>query len=308
MPKIRLTIPASTTNLGCGFDCLGIALTLYNVVEVEFTEKPGLFIKVEGEGEELIPANENNIIFPAIKMVFERAGKKLTGIKIREINSIPLQRGLGSSAATRLGGIIAASYLLNINLSERDILKMATFLEGHPDNVAASFLGGFVAVTRTSDDNGMPLWIKLDVPDSLRLALVIPQIEVSTEKARRILPSKVSLSDAVFNLSRLALLIPSLTKGIWDNFPLVTQDRIHQPYRSSLIPGMYDVFKAALDAGAKGAFLSGAGSSIAAFVLEREAKKVGEAMQKEFFKRGIKSTVRILSVDKKGVQIDEKNK
>ena len=141
MPKVKVTIPASTTNIGCGFDCLGIALTLYNTVEVELTEKRGLFIEVRGEGEGVIPTDENNIIFPAIKMVFDRIGKEISGIKIKEVNSIPLERGLGSSAATRVGGIVAANYLLNANLSQKDVLKMAFALEGHPDNAAASFLG-----------------------------------------------------------------------------------------------------------------------------------------------------------------------
>lgn len=304
MRKVKVSIPASTTNLGCGFDCLGLALTLYNVVEAELTEKPGFFIEIKGEGEGLIPADKNNIIFPAIKMVFDKMGKQFIGIKIKEINNIPLERGLGSSAATRLGGIVATSHLLDAKLSPRDILKMATSLEGHPDNAAASLLGGFVAVVNSTDDES-PLWIKLDVPDYLRLVLVIPQIKVPTERARKILPSKVSLYDAVFNLSRLALLVPSLSQGIWKNFPFAVQDRIHQPYRSILVPGMYDVFKAALNAGAKGVFLSGAGSSIAAFVTEDRADKVGKAMQEEFSRQRIESSIMVLSVDKKGVQVDE---
>jgi len=302
MRKVKIDVPASTTNIGCGFDCLGLALSLYNTVEVELIEEESIFIEVKGEGEKSIPTTRDNIIIPALKMVFDRVKKKLKGIRIREINRIPLERGLGSSAATRIAGIVAANYLLDANLSARDILKMATLLEGHPDNAAASLFGGLVAVTINERE---PAWVKLSVPETLKVVAVIPRIKVPTKKAREILPSKVSLSDAVFNLSRLAILLPSLTAGIWENLSFATQDKLHQPYRSSLIPQMNRVLEAALAAGAKGAFLSGAGSGIAAFVSENKAGDIGKAMQDAFLEKGIESEVFILSVDKKGCKINE---
>jgi len=144
----------------------------------------------------------------------------------------------------------------------------------------------------------------LNIPESLRVVIVLPELEISTQKARKVLPCRVSLSDALFNLSRVALLVPSLSKGIWDNLPLTTQDRLHQPYRASLLPGMEEVFRVALGAGARGVFLSGAGSGIAAFTLNRGIE-IGEAMQEAFLKKGIESEVMILSVDKEGTRVDE---
>lgn len=303
MRKITVTIPASTTNIGCGFDCLGLALSLYNTVEVEKIKGDEVIVEIEGEGRKLIPTNEENIIFPALKMVFDRVGEKLKGLRIKEVNRIPLEKGLGSSAATRLGGIVAASCLLKANLDTREILKMAVSLEGHPDNVAASLLGGFVAVTFCETD---PVWVKLPVPETLRVVIVIPDKKILTRRARRVLPEKISFSDAVFNLSRLAILVPSLSQGIWENLALATQDKLHQPYRTSLLPEMEDVFEAALDAGAKGVFLSGAGSGVAAFSFEDKAEKIGRAMQKIFLSRGTKANYLILCVDKKGCRVDEK--
>jgi len=302
MRKVKVTVPASTTNIGCGFDCLGLALSLYNTIEIELTEEEGVFIEIEGEGKELIPDDSSNIIFPAIKLVFERMKKKLQGIKIKEVNCIPLEKGLGSSGATRVGGIVAANYLLHANLSPKEILKMVTLLEGHPDNAAASLIGGLVAVT---ESQGEPVWVKLSIPCNLKVVVVLPEIRIPTSKARKILPEKISFSDAVFNLSRLAVLVSSLSYGIWENLPLATQDRLHQPYRSSLLPGMNKIFEAALDTGAKGVFLSSAGSGIAAFSFEKEARKVGEAMQKVFFEEGIKAEVLVLSVDQEGCRVKE---
>ena len=302
MRKVKITVPASTTNIGCGFDCLGLALSLYNIVELEQTGEDGIFIEVEGEGENSIPTTKENIIFPALKSVFDRAQQEPKGIRIREINRIPLEKGLGSSAATRIGGIVAASYLLQVNLSTAEILKMVTSLEGHPDNAAACLLGGFVAVTNL--ERG-PLWIKLPFPDALRVVVVIPEIQILTEKARHILPRKVSLSDAVFNLSRLAILVPALSQGMWKHLPLLIQDKLHQPYRASLLPGMYEVFEAALDTGAKGVFLSGAGSGIAAFSFDTESREIGEAMRMVFLAKGVKAEILVLSVDEQGCRVDE---
>jgi len=303
MKKVKVTVPASTTNLGCGFDCLGLALSLYNSIEIEKIKEEKVIVEVKGEGEGVIPLNDKNIIFPALKMVFEKAGEKVEGIKIKEENNIPLERGLGSSAATRIGAIVAACNLLDLNLSRKEILKMASSLEGHPDNAAASLLGGFVAV---ADDEKGPYWVRLSVPENLRVCVILPEVKIPTEKAREALPEKVPLKDAIFNLSRVSILIPSLVQGRWENLAFATQDKIHQPYRSKLLPQMRKVFEAALSQGAKGVFLSGAGSGIAAFCLEEEAEKIGEAMKKVFLEEGIKSYFLILSIDNKGCRVNEK--
>lgn len=302
MRKIQVTVPASCANMGCGFDCLGLALSLYNTVELELIEEAGIFIEVEGEGKGVIPVNSGNIIIPALRLVFNEVEKKLTGVKIREVNHIPLEKGLGSSAATRVGGIVAANYLLRANLSTAELLKMAISLEGHADNVAAALLGGFVAVANLETT---PVWVKMPVPAELQVVLAIPELKMNTNEARKILPDKIPLADAVFNLSRLALLIPSLSQGIWANLSVATQDKLHQPYRASLLPGMQEVFVAALAAGARGVFLSGAGSGIAAFSFKDKAAKIGEVMQQAFTKKGINAQIFILSIAEMGCRVNE---
>jgi len=299
MHKVTIKVPASTTNLGPGFDCLGLALKLYNTVEMERTEKKDITIKISGEGEKELPRDELNIILSAIKLVFDKAGEKLCGLRIRQVNQIPIGRGLGSSAAARLAGIMAANELLKANLSEGEILRLAAELEGHPDNVAASLFGGLVIVGREGKDFR---WLRLEVPENLKVVVAIPERRLSTQRARDILPEKISLSDAVFNLSRVAMLVSSLISGRWQYLAVSTQDRLHQPYRSSLVPGMEEVFEAALKEGARGAFLSGAGSTVAALADENE-KRIGKAMQEAFLKKGLKSRVKVLEIDKKGAQV-----
>jgi homoserine kinase len=300
MKKVRVKVPASTTNLGPGFDCLGLALKLYNLVEIEKTPGSKVTIEIEGEGEANLPKDERNIIFPALEVVFKRIGEKPGGLRIRQINNVPLGRGLGSSATTRLAGIAGANRLLGTQLSTREILSLATELEGHPDNAAASLLGGFVIVAHTS--KGLQ-WIKMDFPASLKVLLVIPEILVPTRRARDVIPRMVPISDAVFNLSRLGIFLSSLTLKKWENLLFATQDRLHQPYRESLIPGMGKVFQAGKNAGARAVFLSGAGSGIAALV-DKEEEKVAEAMREAFVSQGVRSKIMLLHTDKEGTLVD----
>jgi len=300
MKKVRVKVPASTTNLGPGFDCLGLALKLYNVVEIEKIPGSKVIIEIEGEGEANLPKDERNIIFPALEAVFRRIGEKPRGLRIRQINNIPLGRGLGSSAATRLAGIAGANRLLGTHLSTGEILSLATQLEGHPDNAAASLLGGFVIVAQTL--RGLQ-WVKMDFPPGLKVLLAIPEILVPTRRARDVLPRMVPISDAVFNLSRLGIFLSSLTLKKWENLLFATQDKLHQPYREPLIPGMEKVFQAAKNAGARAVFVSGAGSGIAALV-DKERKRVAEAMREAFVSQGVRSKTMLLDTDKEGTLVD----
>jgi len=301
MKKVKVKIPDSTTNLGQGFDCLGLALQLYNTVELTRIKERRIIIDIKGEGEESLPKNEENIIIPALKLIFDNAGLPLEGIKIREINNIPIKRGLGSSATTRLGGILGASALLEKKLSSREVIELATQLEGHPDNVAASLLGGLVTI---SYSNKEIKWLKMAIPASLKVIVAIPELEISTEKARNILPSKIPLSDVIFNLSHLAILISSLKEKRWENLLFATEDKVHQPYRKALLPGMEEVFQAAIKGGARGVFLSGSGSTIAALSNKKE-EIIGKAMQNALAEKKIKSRVMVLKIDGKGAEVEE---
>lgn len=300
MKSVRVKVPASTTNLGPGFDCLGLALKLYNVVQMEKTRGSKITIEMEGEGKDDLPRDKRNMIFPALEAVFERVGEDPKGLRIRQINNIPLGRGLGSSAATRLAGIVGASRLLGAHLSAGEILSLAAQLEGHPDNVAASLLGGLVIVAKTPEGFR---WVKMDFPVSLKVVLVIPEVHVPTRRARNVLPRTIPISDAVFNLSRLGIFLSSLALKKWENLLFATEDKLHQPYREPLIPGMKQVFEAAKGAGARAVFLSGAGSGIAALV-DKDEETVAEAMREAFISKGLRTKTMLLDIDKEGTSLD----
>lgn len=295
--QVRLRIPASTANLGSGFDVLGLALSLYNTIEVEATPR-GVEITVEGEGaERLQREGERSLVVRAAKVAFAHLGVRPPGLKIHLKNEIPLKRGLGSSGTACLGGIIAAGELSGRPLSDAEILRLAVELEGHPDNITPSLVGGLTAACL---GQGEVLYVKIPIPGALQVVAVVPEMELSTAKARQALPKRVPFADAVYNVSRAALLVGALVAGDRDLLREATRDRLHQPYRAKLLPGMAEVLKAAERAGALCAFLSGAGSTVVALT-DRDAERVGRGMAEAWQRRGMRSTVKILAVDRRGV-------
>lgn len=310
---VRVRVPATTANLGPGYDVLGLALKLYNTVEIEKSDR--LSIEIEGEGADSLPKDESNIVYQAAQEVFKTVNGKPLIVNLKLINNIPLARGLGSSAAARVGALVAANRLIGNKLSQDEILKIAARLEGHPDNVTPALVGGLTisylvevkSHSRIPGNTGMAKkevkYLKIGLPEELKIVLAIPDFEVSTKKAREVLPEEVSLEDAVANMGKTALLVSSLAQGNLRLLDIATQDRLHQPYRAKLIPGMERVFKAALANGAKGAFLSGSGSTIAAFSIrnsEEKNKEIGQAMVSAFQKAGHKSYYKILDIDREG--------
>ncbi|MDI6641255.1 MAG: homoserine kinase [Elusimicrobiota bacterium] len=304
MKKVKFCIPATTANFGSGFDCVGAALKLYNEIEVEQVNGlAGRRVNVEiiGEGKDILPRDEKNIVWQAMNKVFNRCKMPLTSYHIRLTNNIPLLRGLGSSAAARLGGLLAANYICGNKLSKDDLLNIAVELEGHPDNVVPALFGGFCISYNQGEKIG---YMKIILPEDLVAIVCIPNFEVSTVKARDILPAKIPLQDAVFNCSRVALLIASIIQKKYDLLSVAMENNLHQKYRSKLIPHLKDVFKAAKTAGALGVALSGSGSSILAISNNQQAsKKIGEAMQKSFRKYGVVSRYSILNFDNNGARI-----
>lgn len=260
---ISVKVPASSANLGAGFDCMGVALKLYNIIEVEEIEK-GLEITSIPD-DPSIAKDENNLVFKAMKTVFDEVGWYPKGLRINLINEIPLTRGLGSSAACISGGIYAANLLCGGKLSEEEMIFLAAKMEGHPDNSTPAMIGGLVfAVLEENKVN----YIKFVVPNRLKFAVFIPDFQLSTEYARNILPKYIEFKDAVFNVGRAALFASAITTGNYDLLPAATQDRLHQPYRKNLIPDFDKIVNLSLEFGAKGAFLSGAGPSIIALIDE----------------------------------------
>ena len=256
---LKITVPASSANLGAGFDALGLALTLYNRVWME--EAEGCLIETTDGAA--VPLNESNMIYHTAKLLYARCGRPFRGLHIVQENNIPMTRGLGSSSACLVAGLLGANTLLGSPLSREDICDLAAELEGHPDNVAPALLGGLVTSVM---DGGRVHTVSVPVTERIRFALFIPDFELKTEVARAALPVQVTREDAVYNLSRAALMTAALFSGRLDNLRVAVQDRLHQPYRFPMIPGAEQIFYTAYDLGAYGVAVSGAGPSLLAIV------------------------------------------
>jgi homoserine kinase len=291
--RVHVRVPASSANLGPGFDALGLALELHN--EIEVAESDAITVAVEGEGADRLAPNDRNVIVRAVRMAYEAAGRPFHGCAVTCVNRIPLARGLGSSAAAWVGGLLAGNALVGSPLDADALLGLAARAEGHPDNVAAALLGGLtVAYGGSSGARAL----SLPVPAGLRWVVLVPDVSMSTAEARAVLPSSVRRADAVFNVQRVALLLASLQAGRIDLLPSALEDRLHEPHRLKLFPWMEDVVAAARAAGALGCVLSGAGPSLLAVVRgDAEAKTVGRAMEEALAHAGVSGAARSLEVD-----------
>lgn len=299
--SVKVRVPGTSANCGPGFDCLGVACTIYNELELTLLEDERLDIEITGDGAENIPVDERNIVWRSIQKLLERAGKaqEYKGAIIRMDNGVPLSRGLGSSATAIVGGLKAANECLGNPFTNRDLLQMATEIEGHPDNVAPAIFGGFtISIVR----NGKPECFSLMPKLPLKLVVTVPDFFLPTKAARAVLPAEVPMKDAVFNIGRAAMLTAALCKGNKSFLRSVFDDALHQPYRAKLIPGMYDVFKAARAAGALGASMSGAGPCLIAFTVEN-ADAVGMAMRDAFAKNNVKSQYHVFDIDGTGATV-----
>ena len=300
MTSVMIQTPATTANLGPGFDCLGLALDLWNKATFSL-DGTGIRVKVRGEGAGLLPLDDRNLILRAALRLFQAAGVPLPeGLSIVCENRIPLGSGLGSSAAAIVAGLMGANGLLGSPVSAAEILRLAGAIEGHPDNVAAALYGGLTLVATVGEG---VIARRLPVAP-LVVALAVPAIHLPTSVSRASLPREVPLSDAVFNLSRTAFVIEALRSGDLPLLGKVMEDRLHQPYRLKLIPGGEEAFSAARKAGAAAVALSGAGPSIIAFAPAEEgvaaAKKIGEAMTCAFTKANVQARCLILKLTEKG--------
>jgi homoserine kinase len=257
--RVEITVPATSANMGSGFDSLGLAVRMYNRVVMEPWDRADI-ASLDGTQ---VPRDENNLIYKTAKYLFDICGKPLTGLRIRQENAIPMARGLGSSSACIVAGLMGANALMGSPLTREDLIDMAATMEGHPDNSTPAILGGQVTA---AIENGRVFYCRQELPGDLRFAAVIPDFELKTSAARAALPKEVSRGDGVFNLSRSALMAMSLAAGKYENLRVAAQDRLHQPYRLGLIPGAEKVMDCALEFGAYCAYISGAGSTLMAIV------------------------------------------
>ncbi|MCL5429692.1 MAG: homoserine kinase [Chloroflexi bacterium] len=295
---VTVRAPASTANLGPAFDCLALALDLWNETRVELTGEV-LVLDVSGEGAETLPRDQSNRIVQAMARVYAEVGEKMPkGLHIDCKQRIPPGSGIGSSAAATATGLLAANWLLGQPQKVPYLLQLGAELEGHADNLAAALLGGLVLVTQEA---GGPAAQKLEC-ESLSAVVIRPEQRLTTTESRKALPKQVSLSDAVFNIGHSIQVIEALRNGDIPALANAFQDRLHQPYRLSLIPGAAEALAASQLAGAAAA-LSGAGPSLIAFVDEGREKSIAEALRAPFAGKGIKTQQYLLKSTTKGAEI-----
>lgn len=257
---MRLQIPATTANMGPGFDCIGMALSLYNYIDFEpLPEENAFLLSAEGEGSEEVSLSEDNLIYQVYVKTLSAAHAPIYGIKMHFENHIPFSRGLGSSSAAIIGGAAVANLMMGNRLSNEELLKIALEFEGHPDNIAPALLGGVVLSGLT--EQGV-FTEKIAPPAHLHCAVLIPDYPLSTAKAREVLPQALPMADAVFNVGRMGLLVHALHTDNMDLLALAMQDKLHQPYRQELICAMPEIERAALALGAKSVVISGAGPTL----------------------------------------------
>jgi len=292
--RVHVRVPATSANLGPGFDALGLALALHNEVVAE--EGEGVTVRIEGEGADRLARDGGNVVARGVRLAYEAAGRPFKGCALACVNRIPTARGLGSSAAAWVGGLVAGNALLGAPLSKDALLALAARAEGHPDNVAAAVLGGLTVSCATPE--GVTA-VSLPVTGSLGWVVLMPEVTSATAEARALLPSSVPREDAVFNVQRVALLLAGLQAGLPAALTVALEDRLHQPYRLKLFPWMPEVAAAARAAGALGCVLSGAGPSLLA-VVAGDGGVVGRAMEVALRKAGIQGTARTFDVDAVG--------
>lgn len=300
--KVTVQVPATSANCGPGFDCLGLACTLYNEFTYErLPLEQGVQVVSEGQGSGQLSEGRSNLAAQSFFTLWEKLKQPETGLKITCRIRVPVSRGLGSSSTAIVAGLTAANALAGNPLTKAELVTEATKIEGHPDNVAPAILGG---ITVNVMEDGRVESLKIPLAKPLKLVVLVPEMQLPTSRARAALPKEVSHKDAVYNTSRAALLVGSLMSGDYEFLTTALEDRLHQPYRLPLIPGAKEALDAARKAGAYNGIISGAGSTLMAYVPENgDPMKVGRAMEEPFKKRNIGTTIHLLDIDADGAKV-----
>ncbi|HEY7391811.1 MAG TPA: homoserine kinase [Bryobacteraceae bacterium] len=299
MSWFTVRVPASSANLGPGFDALGLALGVY--LTCRFRTSKVLLIRASGRDVQSISTGPDNLIWQTALAVASRHGAAMPPIELEIANDIPIGKGMGSSAAALTAGVIIADVLLGLNWKPPRILDEAARLEGHPDNVAACTLGSIVA--SALDSGGVARAVRLDLPRRFGVAVVVPDFDLPTSKSRGVLPTCYTKEDAVFNVQRAALLVAALATGSTSAFPCALEDRFHQPYRVALVPGLEEVLKLRAP-GLLGCALSGAGPSILVFY-ERGYENVCDLVRQIFRLQGRDSEILVTHIAEQGFEVRE---
>ena len=311
--KVSVKVPATSANIGPGFDCLGLALPIYNTITIEETVLPGTGVEINLMSEsdvidemifDNVPKDENSIVYKAVEMLYNSIGQEPSELRINIQSQIPITRGLGSSASVVVGGLIAANKLLGCPADTTALLSIATEVEGHPDNVAPAILGGFVMASQ--EDDGSIITEKLNWPEEWDITVCIPDFELSTNIARSVLPDNVPMEDAVYNAKHLAMLMHAIHNKDVDLMKSALHDKLHQPYREKLVPGMKEIMEAFKhEDGVIGCVLSGAGPSILVISYKYDLDKIKSIVRDIWEGQSIKTDIRTLKIEKNGAEILE---
>ncbi|TFE30714.1 homoserine kinase [Cohnella luojiensis] len=298
--RVVVKVPASTANLGPGFDSLGMALSLYSWISMTPAESTRIILV--GDNLEGISQDKTNLVYVVAQAVFEKAGVRIPELEIGIRSDIPLTRGLGSSASAIVGALVAANSMIGNALTEDELFQMATALEKHPDNVGASLYGGIIAAAW---DGARAEYVRIEPPSGMDVLVAIPEFELSTKKARNVLPDRISMEDAVFNVTHSSLLTAALASGRLDLLAHAMRDRLHQPYRAALIPGMEKILLEATEHGALGAVLSGAGPTILLLARSGDSnnEKLVAFVEEVMASEGVAVTTRWLTPCLQGPQV-----
>lgn len=294
----RMRIPATTANMGPGFDCIGMAFALYNYIDFEPADAQGYCELTAGGDAGDIDLSKENLIYKAYAAVFDYLHKPVMGIRMHFENHVPYSRGLGSSSAALIGGVKVANEVLGNPLCEEELLKIALPFEGHPDNLAPALLGGIVI--SGLEEDGSVFYSKITPPENLFCTVIIPDYPLATKKSREVLPSTFSMQDAVYNVGRMAMLIDAMHTGKLEQLTLAMNDKLHQPYRMTLIKGMEEIIPAAKALGALNVTISGAGPTI---LIVSDGEKDFSSLQEILNKHGVTGKITALSPSKEGATL-----
>ena len=309
--KVSVKVPATSANIGPGFDCLGMALPIYNTITIEETVLPGTGIEINviADSEyiddlslEHIPLDENSIVYKAVELLYNSIGQTPSELKINIKSNIPVARGLGSSASVIVGALVAANELLGKPADEFALLSLACELEGHPDNITPALVGGLVISSQ--EDDGSVIYRKLEWPSEWMVTVCIPDFELSTDIARSVLPKEVPMKDAVYNAQRLAMFIEAVHTKDKELMKLALNDKLHQPYRMKLMQGLDKIMANLryIDS-VLGCVISGAGSSILIISEKNDLEKIKIIVKDTWADLNIKCEIRTLNVEQTGAQI-----
>lgn len=309
--KISVKVPATTANIGPGFDCMGMALPIYNTITIEETVLPGTGIEINAINNdstadnlmfEHIPMDETSIIYKAVELLYNSIGQTPSELKITVQSQIPIARGLGSSASVIVGGLLAANELLGHPADEVALLSIATEVEGHPDNVTPAIVGGLCITSQ--EDDGTILYRKLNWPEEWNITVCIPDYELSTDISRSVLPKEVPMGDAVFNAKRLAMFVEAVNTKDAELMKIALQDKLHQPYRMKLVPGLDKIIENLKhEENVLGCVLSGAGPAILVISQKNDLDKIKSIVRETWEDMNVKVNIMTLPVEPQGAQI-----